>query len=35
MAVVCCHPDNGNEAFVDPVPDLYAEAAIMMEDPTR
>lgn len=32
MAVVCFHPDNGQEAFVDSVPDMQHEATIMMED---
>jgi hypothetical protein len=32
MAVVCFHPDNGQEAFVDRVPDMQHEATIMMED---
>lgn len=28
---VCCHPDNGDRAFVDRVPVLEAEAAAAME----
>ena len=30
MAVVGCHPDNGDDAFVDRVPVMETEAAAVM-----